>query len=62
MLPEWKKVKYEMDIKELAAFFLGLGCGMMAEVALVIILQLYEFIEQKIYERKGKRNENNSNE
>ena len=44
-----------MDIKELAAFFLGLGCGMMAEVALVIMLQLYEFIEQKIYERKDER-------
>lgn len=41
-----------MEIKDVATFFMGLGCGMLAEVALVILIQLYEFIEQKINERK----------
>lgn len=41
-----------MEIKEIAAFFLGLACGMLSEVVLVLLIQLYEFIEQKINGRR----------
>lgn len=41
-----------MEIQEIAAFFLGLACGMLSEVVLVLLIQLYEFIEQKINGRR----------
>ena len=41
-----------MDIKEIAAFFLGLACGMLSEVVLVLLIQLYEILEQKFNGRR----------
>lgn len=41
-----------MEIKDIATFFLGLACGMLSEVVLVLLIQLYEFIEQKINGRR----------